>query len=101
MGHRSNDCSEVKLPSSIDRFLVVFHSPRGLEETGLPICPPEKIGAGEAISRLLMLSLQCGSRLENRELAGISRDFSEATNRFLCSPDFVAEGEGFEPSVRF
>jgi hypothetical protein len=34
--------SEVKSHSSIDRLLVVFHSPSGMAETGLLACPSEK-----------------------------------------------------------
>src|SRR5271156_7072157 len=34
--------SEVKSHSSIDRFLVVFHSPTGMAETGLLACRSEK-----------------------------------------------------------
>jgi hypothetical protein len=36
--------SEVKSHSSIDRFLVVFHSPTGMAETGLLACRSEKTG---------------------------------------------------------
>jgi hypothetical protein len=35
---------EVKSRSSIDRFLVVFHSPTGMAETGLLACRSEKTG---------------------------------------------------------
>ncbi len=34
--------AEVKSHSSVDRFLIVFHSPGGMTETGLLACPPEK-----------------------------------------------------------
>jgi hypothetical protein len=34
----------VKSHSSIDRFLVVFHSPTGMAETGLLACRSEKTG---------------------------------------------------------
>ena len=36
--------SEVKSHSSIDRFLVVFHSPTAMAETGLLACRSEKTG---------------------------------------------------------
>jgi hypothetical protein len=35
---------EVKSPSTIDRFLVVFHSPTGMAETGLLARRSEKTG---------------------------------------------------------
>jgi hypothetical protein len=35
------------------------------------------------------------------ELRPISRNFQGNAARFLCAPDGVAEGEGFEPPVRF
>jgi hypothetical protein len=63
--------SEVKSPPSIDRFLVVFHSPTGMAETGLPIPRPEKMKAIGAWGRWPGHSLRSGSRRENRELAGI------------------------------
>jgi hypothetical protein len=36
--------SEVKSHSPMDRFLVVFHSPTGMAETGLLACRSEKTG---------------------------------------------------------
>ncbi len=38
---------------------------------------------------------------KNRELARIRADSRETTSGFLCIADCVAEGEGFELSVRF
>jgi hypothetical protein len=46
-------------------------------------------------------SLRCGFMEENRELAGFSREFLRTTARVRVCSDCVAEGEGFEPSVRF
>ena len=71
--------SEVKSPSSIDRFLVVFHSPTGMAETGLPIRRSEKMKAVGAWEHW--------------------PDFKERRPDFLCGPDWVAEGEGFETLV--
>jgi len=36
-----------------------------------------------------------------REIAAISRGFAGIAAEFLCSSDCVAEGEGFELSIRF
>jgi hypothetical protein len=35
--------AEVKSFAPCDRFVIAFHSPSGLVETGLRICPPEKM----------------------------------------------------------
>jgi len=35
--------AEVKSFAPHDRFVIAFHSPSGLVETGLRICPPEKM----------------------------------------------------------
>jgi hypothetical protein len=49
------DASEVKSHSSIDRFLVVFHSPTGMAKTGLLACRSEKKaerrGVTDAVTR--------------------------------------------------
>jgi hypothetical protein len=34
--------ARVKSRSPNDRFVIALHSPSGLSETGLPVCPPEK-----------------------------------------------------------
>jgi hypothetical protein len=44
------DDSEVKSHSSIDRFLIVFHSPTGMAETGLLACRSEKTGKASGCS---------------------------------------------------
>jgi hypothetical protein len=33
---------EVKALSPHHRFVIALHSPGGVAETGLPVCPPEK-----------------------------------------------------------
>src|ERR1022692_621873 len=38
---------------------------------------------------------------KNREIPPISRNFEGNPGGFLCTADCVAEGEAFEPSVRF
>src|SRR5882672_12448750 len=37
----------------------------------------------------------------NRRIAAISRNIGGNAAEFLCNPDCVAEGEGFEPPVPF
>jgi hypothetical protein len=36
------NASEVKALSPHHRFLIALHSPDGVAETGLRVCPPEK-----------------------------------------------------------
>jgi hypothetical protein len=92
--------SEVKSHSSIDRFLVVFHSPTGMAETGLLACRSEKTGRASRCNANTKDFLWSGLTMKTSELAGISRDFREKTSGFLCTPDCVAEREGFELSVQ-
>jgi hypothetical protein len=40
---RENVSAEVKLFALHDQFVIAFHSLSGLVETGLRICPPEKM----------------------------------------------------------
>ena len=63
--------------------------------------PIREIWTGCDLVELLALSLQSGSDSENRELARISRGFQGITRGILWISDCVAEGEGFELSVRF
>ncbi len=87
--------SEVKSHSSIDRFLVVFHSPTGMAETGLLACRSEKTGGVSRCSANTKDFLCSGLTMKTSELAGISRDFRGTSSGFLCTPDCVAEKEGF------
>ena len=48
-----------------------------------------------------VLSLQSGLSGNNREIRALFAYFSAERAKILCSSDCVAEGEGFEPSVRF
>jgi hypothetical protein len=93
--------SEVKSHSSIDRFLVVFHSPTGMAETGLLACRSEKTGRASRCNANTKDFLWSGLPMETSELAGIPRDFREKTSGFLCTPDCVAERSGFELSLPF
>lgn len=47
-GDVSSDYSEVKALSSDHRFVIAWHSPRGIIETGLPTRPLEKMAEGFA-----------------------------------------------------
>ena len=79
-----------------------MRKPRFLRSSwGLPIHRPEKmkaVGTRKLWRNILSSPVR---ELENRELAGISRDFRSNAGRFLCSADCVAERKTFEPSVRF
>ena len=70
---------EVKSHSSIDRFLVVFHSPTGMAETGVLACRPEKAGRASRCNANTKDFLWSGLTMETSELAGISRDFRGIT----------------------
>jgi hypothetical protein len=73
--------SEVKSHSSIDRFLVVFHSPSGMAETGLLACRSEKTGRASRCNANTKDFLWSGLPMKTSELAGISRDFRGTTRR--------------------
>jgi len=92
---------DVKSHSSIDRFLVVFHSPTGNAETGLLACRTEKTGRVRRCNANTTDFLCSGSTMKTSELAGISHDFRGTTSGFLCTSDCVAESKTFEPSVPF
>ena len=92
--------SEVKSHSLIDRFLVVFHSPTGRAGNRTATLPIRENGRCATYSGLLVLSLQCGSNREKRELAGISLGFQGITRGSLCTSDCAAERVGFETIVQ-
>ena len=92
--------SEVKSHSSIDRFLVVFHSPTGMAETGLLACRSEKTGRVSRCNANTMDFLWSGLTMKTSQLAGISRDYRGTASGFLCTSDYMAEREGFEPSIQ-
>jgi hypothetical protein len=69
--------SGVKSHSSIDRFLVVFHSPAGMAETGLLACRSEKTGRASWCNANMVDFLWSGLTMKTSELAGVSRDFRE------------------------
>jgi serine/threonine protein kinase len=70
--------SEVKSHSSIDRFLVVFHSPTGMAETGLLACRSEKTDRTSRSNANTKNFLWSALTMKTSELAGISRDLREA-----------------------
>jgi hypothetical protein len=72
-----------------------------MAETGLLACRSEKTGTVSRCNANTKDFLWSGLTMKTSELAGISRDFRGTTSGFLCTSDCVAEGEGFEPSVRF
>jgi hypothetical protein len=87
--------NEVKSHSSIDRFLVVFHSPTGMAETGLLARRSEKKGRASRCKPNTKHFLWSGLTMKTSELARISRDFRGTTSGFLCTSDCLAEREGF------
>src|SRR5437879_13338032 len=70
-------------------------------ETGLCMCPPEKSDGSPPPRGRAVRSLQSGLSRKNREIRALFAYFGAKRAEFLCSPDCVAEGEGFEPPVRF
>jgi hypothetical protein len=88
---RDNSQQTVKSHSSIDRLLVVFHSPTGRAANRTATLPIRENGRCATCSDLLVLSRQCGSNRENRGLAGISRGFQGITRGVLCGSDCAAE----------
>jgi hypothetical protein len=88
--------SEVKSYSSIDRFLVVFHSPTGMAETGLLARRSEKTGRVSRCEADTKHFLWCGLTVKISELARISRDPRGTTSGFLCTSDYMAERVGFD-----
>src|ERR1022692_1883527 len=76
------------------------HSPNGFVETGLRMCSSEKKASKLVYGFCGTLSLVRFDG-ETSGIAAICRDFRMNAARFLCVADCVAEGEGFEPPVRF
>ena len=73
--------SEVKSHSSIDRFLVVFHSPTGMAETGLLVCRSEKTSRVSQCNANTDDFLCSDLTMKAGELARISRDFRGTIRR--------------------
>src|ERR1700674_3197797 len=87
---------EVRL-SPHHRFVIALHSLDGVCKTALPTGPSEKRcpkltweGKWDTFS-----SPVCGQDARN---CATSSDFASIAGRFLCSPDCVAEREGFAQS---
>ena len=96
---QKNSPPSHEVHSSIDRFLVVFHSPTGMAETGLLACRSEKTGRASWCNANTVDFLRSGLTMKTSELAGISRDLRGTASGFLCTSDCVAERKGFELSV--
>ena len=64
-------------PSLIDRFLVVFHSPTGMAETGLPTRRSEKMKVVGAWVSSAGYSLQSGLREKQRIWRAFREDFNQ------------------------
>jgi len=82
------------------RLVIALHSPIALLETGLHMYSPEKSRDSDALHCRVVHSLQSGLSRKNREIRHVSRILREIEAGILCSPDCVAEREGFEPSVQ-
>jgi hypothetical protein len=82
-------------------LVIALHSLDAILETGLRMRPPEKSGTvtAFAVEQSVLCSPVC------REITAKYGHFSCIPEGriadFLCSPDCVAEGVRFEPSVRF
>jgi len=83
------------------RALTALPSPYAHLETGLRMCPPEKSLDNHCVRCRGVRSPQSGLSGNNREIRALFAYFGAKRMKFLCSPDCVAEREGFEPSVRF
>jgi hypothetical protein len=76
---------KVKSHSSIDRLLVVFHSPTSMAKTGLLACRSEKTGrVSRCNAKTKDLSL-FRFDMETSQLAEISRDYRRTASGFLCA----------------
>jgi hypothetical protein len=71
-----------------------LHSPNALLETGLRICPAEKIRDSDHLRCQAVRSLQSGLSWNNREIRAFCAFFGGRGADFLSGPDCVAEREG-------
>ena len=81
--------------------LIALPSPYAHLETGPRMCPPEKSLGNDCIRCRGVRSPQSGLSGNNREIRALFAYLGAERAEFLCSPDCVAEGEGFEPPVPF
>src|ERR1700731_1122859 len=88
--------TKVKAAFAASSVLIAMHSPAGVVETGLGICPPEK--------RLESWREELRTRFspvrferKNCGIAAISRDFQDNAGRFLCTSDLLVALPGIEP----
>jgi len=93
--------NQVKSLSPHHRFVIALHSPVKVTETGLRMCPPEKGRQIDAIRSRAVRSLQSALRTKYYEIRASLRISRQKAGQFLCGLDLLAEGEGFEPEVRF
>ena len=93
-------CSQNSTHFRRPSFVIALHSPNGFVETGLRMCSSEKKASKLVYGFCGTLSLVRFDG-ETSGIAAICRDFRMNAARFLCVADCVAEGEGFEPPVRF
>ena len=92
--------AETKSGSAPSIGNFALRSRMGFIETGLPLCPPEKKARKLACKSGGTFSL-VPIEGESRVIAAISSDSQRNAAGFLCIPDCLAEGEGFEPPVPF
>jgi hypothetical protein len=88
--------AKVKSLSPNHRFVIALHSPDGVVETGLRLCPPEKKGlkAGEEATARFSPARFEGN---NREIAPIFHKFLSNLGGFLCTSDWLVALPGIEP----
>jgi hypothetical protein len=91
---------EVKWLSPNHRLVIALHSPDGMIETGLRDCPPERNPPKLACQGWRGRLSPVRFRVENRRNAAFSRNFQGNKVGILCVPDWLAEGETFEPAVQ-
>jgi hypothetical protein len=95
---------QVKALSPHRRFVIALHSPDRVTETGLRVSPLEKARSIDAIrSRAVTFDGPLSPVRFKGKTCRIAAIFNDSCNNaalFLCTPDCVAEREGFEhPSL--
>ena len=88
-------CLRSQALSPHHRLVIALHSPDGVAETGLCVCPPEKSATKLAARGSTGHSLRCGLKARPTEFRRFSTILASNAARFLCNPDCVAEREGF------
>jgi hypothetical protein len=82
------------------RFLITRHSPTKILQTGLLGAPERNPTGTRRVRRSQSVLSGPVSEANNAKYWHISRVSQLSKDDFLCNPDCVAEGGGFEPSIQ-